>query len=105
MKKIYKYFIPEDGKVTMPVGAKVLSVGFQNGIDEVLWASVDTEEKESESRFFKVIPTGDEFDDEGLTYIGSANNDEYGYVFHLYESDTYIEDKPEDDTKDKISML
>ena len=71
-RKIWKFVLPPTkvSQIMMPVGAKVLSVMEQNN-EPVLWALVDPE-KTLETRGFRLVMTGEEFDDENTgNYIGT----------------------------------
>lgn len=87
MTTIYKYIISSNAAVVaMPEDAYVLSTAFQ-GKDLCIWARVDTDIKEIESRTFRVFGTGHPIpQDMGLMYdfIGTAFMDN-GLVFHVFE--------------------
>ena len=84
MKTIYKYplEVRECQQITMPQGAKILTLQIQN--DELfLWAEVDTHEPR-ELREFVMHGTGQgptTFDD--LVYIATIQSGPY--VWHFYE--------------------
>lgn len=84
MKQVWKYKInPADGRIEMPVGAKVLSVAFQ-GQDLCLWALVDPGVTIKKERYFAVFGTGhDIYDDAGFQFLGTAFVD--NLVFHVFE--------------------
>lgn len=86
---IWKYTIgPNPAKVTeliMPEGAKVISCMMQQG-SPCLWALVDPEAPKV-VRLFHLFATGEPFDANGLTYIGTYQIDGY-YMFHLFEEST-----------------
>lgn len=82
-KLIYKYELPTHGPLALPRGAKVLSVGTQNGTPH-LWAEVDPDEHVIEGRTFVPVPTGGGVY-EGLEFIGSCHGVEGWMVFHIYE--------------------
>jgi hypothetical protein len=70
-------------KLHMPVGAKVLTVGAQNG-ELRLWAEVDPLRR-PEPRQFMAVPTGVEVDLHGTTYVGTVQlSDPDLVVFHVY---------------------
>ena len=86
MKTIYKYQITLSGKVDMPVGAKVLHVGEQDG-GMFLWAAVDTRSP-IRHRQFTVIGTGTGWDMEEKDchvsdYVGTVMA--LGLVWHIFE--------------------
>lgn len=62
MRKIYKYKLEIEGDtfVRMPVGSKILSVGFQNN-DPYVWALINLRAHEC-ARRIRVVPTGEEVD-------------------------------------------
>jgi hypothetical protein len=82
MKAIYKYPMSlKDQWVSLPIGAKMLTVEIQNGV-LCLWALVDPSEKIA-ARFFKVLGTGwnsNEIDD--FDYVGTVFQDEF--VWHIF---------------------
>ena len=74
MKTIWKYEVRgyQWHQISMPVGAKVISVHIQN--DKVcIWAEVDTEAKGKEGIWIEIIGTGDEVIVPSLTFIATAN--------------------------------
>lgn len=83
---IYKYpFRYTQSTITLPYGAKVMSVGIQNGRDMVLWAIVNPANDPSE-RGIRVLMTGEPFDyDEldGYRFVGTVTNCD-GLVFHVF---------------------
>ena len=83
MKAIWKFKLElkDDQLIFMPVGAKIISYQSQNR-QLVIWAMVDMHEL-TEPRKFRLIGTGQPFDEFGGSYIGSAQNN--GFVWHLYE--------------------
>lgn len=85
--KIFKYRVQEKGKFShsMPFGAKILSfqkVKSWSAEFLEMWALVDTEQDQQERNFVSVF-TGEEFESEGLNYIGTAKCE--GLVTHLFE--------------------
>lgn len=80
MKTIYKYTVVGRNKIEMPIGATILSVNMQ-GKDYCMWALVDTE-RSTESRYFEVVGTGWELDD-NMSYIGTFFADDF--VWHIME--------------------
>ncbi len=85
MNRIYKYpvIVTDEFNLTMPVGAKVLSVQVQNGSPQ-LWAMVDTSEPLSEIRSFRVIGTGHPIDSDPGVYIGTFQIHGGELVLHLF---------------------
>jgi hypothetical protein len=87
-REIWKYPIEPSARTSivllMPLGAVVLSVGVQ-GDNAVLWASVDPSAPERK-RYFVVVGTGWEFDDENLSFVGTIQfADGSPSVFHVFE--------------------
>lgn len=84
-RTIYKYplqFEPRQ-QVRMPADAGLLSVEMQRG-DICIWAMVDLE-RDLEPRTFILAATGEEFDADGLFYVGTVQPSER-LVFHLFEA-------------------
>jgi hypothetical protein len=84
--KIYKYralVTTEPFTLTLPKGAHILSVHTQHAQCQ-LWAMVDPEAG-NEERSFRIVATGESFNPEGLTYIGTWHGVEGWMVFHLFE--------------------
>ena len=95
MKTIWKYEVREYQwhQISMPVGAKVISVHIQN--DKVcIWAEVDTEAKGKEGIWIEIIGTGDEVPDVSDSacvkakwhereFIGTVLNS--AFVWHVYQ--------------------
>lgn len=67
----------------MPADAEILTVQLQNQ-EVVLWAKVNPSAV-TERRLFIVQPTGIEFDDLGLKYIGTVQF-AHGFVGHVFEA-------------------
>ena len=84
MKAIWKFELELQGDqlIHMPVDAEIISYQSQNG-RIVIWIVVDIWQKMTEPRKFRLIGTGQPFEDFGGSYIGSAQNN--GFVWHLYE--------------------
>ena len=85
MKAIYKYpiLVQDYQTITMPKGATILSVQNQNGYLQ-MWAIVDIDCQEIETRIFRMIGTGNPFIDTDMTmYIDTVQHD--GYVWHIFE--------------------
>jgi len=86
MITVFKYIIhPFTPETELGEGAKILSVGYQNG-NICLWAQTDTE-LGYEVRSFKVFGTGWEIEEiKGyeLKFIGTVQYPE-GLVFHVFE--------------------
>lgn len=82
--RIYKYVlnIVSWQSVAMPIGARVLSVGNQNG-HLCLWAMVDPS-KEIEPRGFSIIGTGNRIVVDPGPFVGTVQIDQF--VWHVFES-------------------
>lgn len=86
MTKVYKFplEISDEQKVSMPEGAKVLTVQVQKG-KPCLWAECNTDE-EPVLRTFLIRGTGHPIDDEiEKEYIGTIQMCEGSIVFHVFE--------------------
>lgn len=86
-KVIYKYTLDFDFtgniKVNVPLLSYLLKVGVQEN-QIVLWYLVDTcQLEEKYTTHFKVIMTGEEFDDNGLEYIDTVTLKDW-LVCHLF---------------------
>ena len=85
MKSIWKFRVPLSGTPTinMPIGAEILS--FQTQDDQLcIWAIVDTE-KDVEPREFLIVGTGHSFDESNAKYIGTTQQENGRFVWHLFE--------------------
>lgn len=83
MAKIYKQalYAPKN-IIDMPAGSGVLHVHEQH--DEVmLWYECDPDKDQTETRTFILVGTGNPFENEGLTYVGTAHV--HPFVWHVYE--------------------
>lgn len=87
MKTVHKYILPvfDVVKVTMPIGAKCLSVANQNE-KLVLYALVDTENPTAIHRF-RVSGTGHPIDEKlkHIEYIGTALFQHGSLVLHVFD--------------------
>lgn len=83
MKSVWKFEILQvnHNAVSMPKGAKLLTVGYQCG-QLCVWAEVDPTAPQ-ETRALLVTGTGWDIEDEFVEYIGTAFIE--AYVFHVYE--------------------
>lgn len=68
-------------QVSMPTGARVLSVQLQ-GDTICLWAEVDPK-AEQQPRDFYIVGTGHEYNPRGLEYRGTVQTGVY--VWHVFE--------------------
>jgi hypothetical protein len=85
--KIYKYEISPKCDLQLPRGALVLSVGCQ-GDSLFLWAEVQPEAREKESRHFVVYGTGHEIPETAgvvRKFIGTAQMHGGSLVWHVFE--------------------
>lgn len=82
MRKIYKYEIEQT--IEMPVGAEILTIQLQHDIPN-LWAVVDTEIEEKETRNFAIVGTGHAMEDGDMKYIGTFQLFDGGFVGHVFE--------------------
>jgi hypothetical protein len=88
MKVIWKYEVPDNGVLYMPVGAEILCVHPQGGpVHETvcLWALVDPDIFTQEARRFVVIGTGHPIPNDGLVYRGTAHLRAGTLVLHVFE--------------------
>jgi hypothetical protein len=97
MKTLYKYFIPMDGKVRLPLGAEVLTVNAQ-GDGIYIWAEVETLNSTTEERVFEIYPTGAEIKphkyEQHRKFLASVFIN--GYVYHVYELTTNLHPLPKE---------
>jgi hypothetical protein len=87
MKVIYKY--PLGGfsvVVALPVAAEILTVREQDGCP-TLWALVDPPGPNSviERRRFRLVATGETFEEQGSQFLGTVFMDYGRLVYHLFE--------------------
>lgn len=82
--RIFKYPLEVESRqiLTMPIGARVLSIDEQNECP-VLFALVDSE-AEFEQRIFRVVSTGEEFNAEGSTFVATVILKGW-YSAHVFE--------------------
>ena len=83
MKAIWKYAINPHTTIQIPQGARLLSVQVQDNQPQ-LWALVDPAALQV-GRMFQAVATGEEFDDDGMTYIDTFQINGGALVFHLFE--------------------
>ena len=86
MKRIYKYPLETTDvqTVSMPIGAKILTVQTQNE-KPCIWASVNPEAP-TEKRNIEIYGTGHEIHNEAdLTYIGTYQMLDGELIFHAFE--------------------
>lgn len=90
MKGIFKYSVPEAAdrfELELPIFSEILT--FQSQKDKFyIWAVVNDEEDKMEKRYFRILGTGRPL----ITgkykiqnYIGTAQTENGGLVFHLFE--------------------
>lgn len=107
MKKIYKYplLLDDLSHVEMPKGAEVLSVGIQDNNALVLWVIVDTDEKDTILRVFRISGTGHPLELDGsvkcsdMHFIGTVSQLANGIgptnlVWHVFEYILAYRDNP-----------
>jgi hypothetical protein len=84
--RIWKYVleITDQQTLSLPVGAKILSVHNQNN-NICLWVMVDMFSQEYEDRIIEMFGTGPGFyiDEKERTYIGTVVLEKY--VWHIFE--------------------
>jgi hypothetical protein len=87
MQTIYKFPLKVDDLVTvsMPKGAKILSLQVQNDIP-CLWALVDEDMEWRENRVFRIFGTGHVFAASPGTFLGTVQLMEGALVFHVFEA-------------------
>ena len=84
MRTVYKYpvILEDNWEMSMPRGAKILSVGVQNG-EPFMWAAVETDNM-SQRKYFRTAGTGHEI--KGiLKFVGTFHLEDLGLVFHVFE--------------------
>ena len=85
--------IGESFEIEMIKGAKILCVREQPEINEQgklqvigrVWALVNPAETETEKRYFRLIGTGEKFEDGNLKYIGTYQVYNGSIILHLFE--------------------
>ena len=85
MTIIYRYQLPYEGELILPKGAEVLLAGIQK--EQIyIWARINPEETEEESRLFHIFNTGQGIsNDLNLNFIGTVFFNEAEIVFHIFE--------------------
>lgn len=89
-KRIWKYMLElkDEQTIMMPAGAMILSVQTQKDMP-MLWAMVDPTRAFSPRRF-AVFGTGsNEFDANGLAFLGTIQQRAGGLVWHVFERMIY----------------
>ena len=87
-KTVWKYplAITDEQEISMPIGARILSVDFQDS-RLFLWAVVDPDEQEQEQVTLRVVGTGHQmadYDEERWRFIGTVYHRLVTLVFHLW---------------------
>ena len=84
MRTVYKYpvMLEDEWQMSMPRGAKILSLDVQNG-KPYMWAAIETT-RMSERRYFITRGTGHELT-RTLEFIGMFQLENMGLVFHVFE--------------------
>ncbi len=106
-RRIFKYEIKIEPRqiIMLPKGAEILHVGRQ-GEFPFLWASVD-ETMPAEPRVFRVVMTGEVFNEERLFYLGTIqlggeNPRQAWFVMHIYEVETALDQINPDPVEDRF---
>jgi hypothetical protein len=94
---IYKYAIKPQGvqDLRLPIGAKFLRIGEQNGLLYAWFLHFGGTrfDDECQHRFFRGIFTGQPFlYDERYTYLGTVQFQTSGIVTHVFEVKDYVSD-------------
>jgi hypothetical protein len=79
----YQFLIADQVIISMPEGAKVLSVQVQNNTPTI-WAMVVTESK-PQNRQFRVYGTGNELDTFAINGKHLGTIQQNGFVWHIFE--------------------
>lgn len=85
MMTIWKFEIPindEYTEITMPMGARIVHVGYQHTDALFFWAIVD-KDMPKQHRTFRVVVTGHEFPDRWM-HVGTVLMEPF--VWHLLEA-------------------
>jgi hypothetical protein len=86
MKAIYKYPVsPAFSSIELPRYSKILCIQMQ-GNQPCLWAMVDKDCKEKESRIFEIYGTGHDMKEVPQEYIGTFQVNGGQFVFHVFET-------------------
>jgi len=85
-REIWRYQLgPDENVLTMPVGARVLSVATKRGHPH-LWVWVDPHEQQTENRVFRIFGTGEPIcEAHELLFIGTFLIEDETLVFHCFE--------------------
>lgn len=88
MARIFKYQLMAEHRqmFQMHRGSKVLHLAMQYEMP-CLWVHVPDEEAPVEPRIFRMVTTGEIFNDEGLEFVGSFQAEDW-FVGHVYEQPT-----------------
>lgn len=83
---IYKYDLSHKvNKIKMPPYASILDLQVQNGIPHIWAQRAIVSDYPDVIRTFVILGTGEEFNDEGMWYVGTYQVN--GYVWHVMESE------------------
>lgn len=85
MKQIWKFPLPFDGAIEMPMSAMPISVQVQHE-QPVIWAIVDPTEKKIMARFH-VAGTGHTLPDGLGPFLGTFQTNGGALVFHVFRMD------------------
>lgn len=78
----YRFEISDDVRIELPAGAEVLHAEMQHG-EPTLWVKVNPKAVKI-VRFFRVVGTGQLFDDDRLTHV--ATFQQPPFVWHMFEA-------------------
>ena len=85
--RIYKYEI-KGSTISLPTNAEILKFDYQNE-KWYIWALIDDEETNLETRSFQLLETGQKLMNNNLlikpTYIGTTITHNDNYVLHMFE--------------------
>ena len=84
-RTIWKYHVPFKDwfKLSMPDGAEILSVQMQGDL-AFIWALVNPAAPLGH-RYFRLAGTGDEIEEDKLSYVGTYQERDGSLVWHLFE--------------------
>lgn len=86
MNVVWKYtlIVDDNLNVELPLGAKVLSVQEQFG-EPQMWVLVNQEQSTYETRKFRLAGTGHPIKENNISFIGTFQLYNGGFVGHLFE--------------------
>lgn len=72
--------------IKMPKGSRILDIHIQSDDIAAMWVLVDTDEKQKETRKFRIFPTGATIEAaQDYTYVGTFYPYMGALVFHVFE--------------------